>query len=75
MESLLIGRHNELKRFEEYMHSKKAEFVMVYGRHRVGRTFLIRKAFDKKFTFQLPGYANVNTKELGVQFYITKSNC
>jgi len=28
MESLLIGRHNELKRFEEYMHSKKAEFVM-----------------------------------------------
>jgi len=75
MESLLIGRHKKLKWFEEYMHSKKAKFVMVYGRRRVGKTFLIRKAFDNKFTFQLLGYANVNTKELGVQFYIIKSNC
>lgn len=64
----LIGRLKEIKRFEVYMRSKKSEFIMVYGRRRVGKTFLIRKAFDNQFTFQLTGYANVTTKEQLGQF-------
>jgi len=34
--------------------------VAVYGRRRVGKTFLIRETFDYKFTFSHAGVANGN---------------
>ena len=45
---MIIGRELELSRFEMIFKSKKAEFVAVYGRRRVGKTFLIREFFSKK---------------------------
>ena len=38
--------------------SEDSEFVAVYGRRRVGKTYLIRETFDYKFTFQHSGLAN-----------------
>jgi len=35
-----------------------SQFVVVYGRRRIGKTFLVREAFDYKFTFQHAGIAN-----------------
>jgi len=66
---IIIGRTKELKKLEAFTRSSKSKFVVVYGRRRVGKTFLIRKAFDNKFTFQLTGYANVSTKEQLAQFH------
>ena len=43
MEQRLIGREAELKLLNEYINSDKSEFIAVYGRRRVGKTFLIRK--------------------------------
>lgn len=37
---MIIGR--EVERFEMIFKSKKAEFVAVYGRRRIGKTFFIR---------------------------------
>ena len=51
----IIGRENEIKLLTEYENSGKAEFVTIYGRRRVGKTFLIRELFDNKFTFEVSG--------------------
>lgn len=55
---MIIGRENELRRLCEAYESETSEFVAVYGRRRVGKTFLVREAFDYRFTFQHSGLAN-----------------
>lgn len=65
----LIGRKEEVKKLESYVQSRKSEFVAVYGRRRVGKTFLIRKAYNNEFAFQLTGLANVSMKQQLSQFY------
>ena len=65
----LIGRKEELKKLKSYLTSRKSEFVAVYGRRRVGKTFLIRKAYNNRFALQLTGLANVSMKEQLSQFH------
>lgn len=67
----LIGRKNELKKLKSYLTSRKSEFVAVYGRRRVGKTFLIRKAYHNEFAFQLTGLANVSMRQQLSQFHAT----
>ena len=47
----------------EVMSSNQSEFVAVYGRRRVGKTFLIREAFNYKFAFQHTGILDAPLKE------------
>lgn len=48
----IIGREKEQKRLLEAFNSQKAEFIALYGRRRVGKTFLIKNFFEKqKCTF------------------------
>lgn len=54
---MLIGRKYEQQRLMDAYHSEYSEFVAVYGRRRVGKTFLIRETFGYKFTFQHSGLA------------------
>lgn len=54
----IIGRTEYLKTFHELYQSEKSEFVAVFGRRRVGKTFLIRNAFGGSFTFQVTGLSN-----------------
>lgn len=51
----LIGRKHELRLLEEYLYSPKAELIAVYGRRRIGKTFLIDKALDGKYDFYMTG--------------------
>lgn len=44
----IIGRKKELALLNEIFHSKEAEFLAIYGRRRVGKTFLIREFFSNK---------------------------
>lgn len=39
----IIGREREQRLIEEYIQSEKPELIAVYGRRRVGKTYLIRK--------------------------------
>lgn len=48
MTTKIIGRKKELQLLKEIEKSKEAEFVAVYGRRRVGKTFLIKEFFSKK---------------------------
>lgn len=54
----IIGRKKEIDLMESLKTSKKSEFLAVYGRRRVGKTFLIRKVYEQDMTFQLIGLAN-----------------
>ena len=45
------------------MNSKKSEFVVVCGRRRVGKTFIIREFFKENIVFQLSGLSNRPTNE------------
>ena len=65
----LIGRKKELKKLQGLLTSNKSEFVAVYGRRRVGKTFLIRKAFNFEFTFQLTGLFKANRNKQLSQFH------
>lgn len=49
---MLIGREKEIKTLQKAYHSEYSEFVVVYGRRCIGKTFLIREAFNYQFAFQ-----------------------
>ena len=51
MEPTLVGRQNEWELLDEVMKSRESEMVIVYGRRRVGKTFLINKFFDNTYTY------------------------
>ena len=65
---MIIGRIEELKLFEELKCADRSEFVAVYGRRRVGKTFLIREAFDYHFTFQHTGILDAPLSEQLAEF-------
>lgn len=44
----IAGREKEIHLLEESLHSKKAELIALYGRRRVGKTYLIREFFKNK---------------------------
>lgn len=71
MEQRLIGREAELKLLNEYINSDKSEFIAVYGRRRVGKTFLIRKAVEDHFAFFMTGMNGVAKGEQLVNFSIS----
>jgi uncharacterized protein len=54
----LIGREEEQYIFNNAMQSSKSEMVAVIGRRRVGKTFLIRKYFEKDIAFEFTGIYN-----------------
>lgn len=55
MEQNTIGRDYEFSLLERCMQSKESEFVVVYGRRRVGKTFLVNQFFKNKYNFKLTG--------------------
>ena len=42
---MLVGREKELHLLHDIQNDDSSHFVAVYGRRRVGKTFLIREAF------------------------------
>ena len=56
----LIGREKEKEILKICLESDKSEFVVVYGRRRIGKTFLVKEFFESKFTFYATGILNGN---------------
>lgn len=55
MAEKIIGRQKEMALLGKYYNSGKAEFIAMYGRRRVGKTFLIRQYFKNQFAFDMTG--------------------
>lgn len=72
----IIGRKKEIALMKSLKESSKSEFLAVYGRRRVGKTFLIRQVFENDLTFQLTGLANAKLQWQLANFYkaLTKQN-
>ena len=59
---MIIGREEERRILLSLLESDKSEFVAVYGRRRVGKTYLVRETFNYQFAFQHTGTQDSNTK-------------
>ncbi len=57
----IIGRRKEIDRIEQCLYSKRPEFMVVYGRRRVGKTYLIKEYFNNTFSFYATGIMDANT--------------
>ena len=51
----LIGRTEEKKTFEHCLNSSESKLIALYGRRRVGKTFLVRQYFGEKIKFEVAG--------------------
>lgn len=70
----IIGRQQEIKTLDKLVKSPKSEFLAVYGRRRVGKTFLIRTYFDNTFDFYTTGLAKGNTQQQLTNFTVFINN-
>lgn len=59
---MLIGRKKEINLLHEIQNDDSSHFLAIYGRRRVGKTFLIREAFDYRFAFQHAGLSEGGMK-------------
>lgn len=62
MKQEIIGRKREIQELKDLYNSGKPEFVAVYGRRRIGKTYLVRELFNDKFAFYHTG---LSPAELG----------
>lgn len=60
----IVGRNKEINELNELYNSGKSEFIVVYGRRRVGKTFLIDESMDGKITFRHAGLSPIEIKNL-----------
>lgn len=69
----IIGRKKELEQLQRIVESDKAELVAVYGRRRIGKTFLIKEFFNEKFDFYATGiFEGKKQDELDAFSYMLK---
>ena len=59
----IIGRQAEIKRLTASVNSSRAEFIALYGRRRVGKTFLINQMFRNQFAFKMTGVIEGSLKD------------
>lgn len=59
-ENMIVGRKEEIAELDKLYYSDRPEFVAIYGRRRVGKTFLIKQALKDRITFQHTGVSPVD---------------
>ena len=58
---MLIGRNDERRELLDALDRDESQFIVVYGRRRIGKTFLIREVYRDRFVFCHTGLANAET--------------
>lgn len=66
----IIGRLRELESLQDSLYSDESEFIAVYGRRRVGKTFLVNRAFQGGFAFQYTGLERKNNRQQLESFHM-----
>lgn len=64
----IVSRHQEQQLFAQTLKSTEAELIAVYGRRRVGKTYLIHNYYESQLAFELSGMHNGSMKEQLLQF-------
>ncbi len=73
MNKRIIGRNEECERLDECLESNSAQLIIVYGRRRVGKTFLINEYFNYEFAYKITGIYNA-TKKLQIRNFMIELN-
>ena len=60
----IAGRHEEIKLLQSLINKDKSSFVAVYGRRRIGKTYLVRTVYEKHICFECSG---VHQKDMSQQ--------
>jgi AAA+ ATPase superfamily predicted ATPase len=71
----IIGRQSEQAVLLDCLESKRPVFLAVYGRRRVGKTFLVREFFNKSIVFSVTGIANSSMRQQLKEFDDALSRC
>ena len=67
----IIGREAEIKVLNEALNSPSAELIAIYGRRRVGKTYLIRTVYENELILELTGLNNAPFSEQLENFSLT----
>lgn len=59
----IIGRKREIALLDSYMATAQPEFIALYGRGRIGKTFLVKKLYEESFDFYVTGIFDKSKKE------------
>lgn len=59
----IVGRKQETKLLKSYLTNGSPEFIVVYGRRRVGKTYLVRTLLSEYFSFYVTGLSPVEKKK------------
>ena len=62
----MIGRKKEVEELQRLYHSGKAELVAIYGRRRIGKTYLVDETFKGHITFRHAGLSPVEENKEGM---------
>ena len=69
----IIARKKECETLQESLDSRTSQLIIVYGRRRVGKTFLINQFFDNNFSFKVTGIFN-KSKETQLEAFTKALN-
>jgi AAA+ ATPase superfamily predicted ATPase len=64
----IIGRKEEMKILQSAISTKESELIAVYGRRRIGKTYLIRNFYEDRLAFELTGMNDGSLKAQLLQF-------
>jgi uncharacterized protein len=67
----LAGRDDEIHILEKQLTLTESSFVAMYGRRRIGKTYLIRQVYAKQIIFDCSGLHEKNTTQQLENFYLT----
>lgn len=70
----LIGRKHEVSLLVDALSSDRSELIAVYGRRRVGKTYLIRNVYKNEICFEFSGIHGGSLKQQLNNFYLTLSS-
>lgn len=72
----IIGRLKEKRILDQCLNETESQFIAIYGRRRVGKTYLIREFFRENIVFQFTGMyqADLNTQLANFLFELRKTD-
>ena len=67
----IIGRQSEIAVLQALLEKEESDFVAVYGRRRVGKTFLIRQVYQQQIVFECSGLHEKSFAQQLENFWLT----
>ncbi len=68
MRQNIIGRKREIELIEQCLNSNKPEFIAIYGRRRIGKTYLVKQLLGDEFSFYMTGIYQCSKMEMLTYF-------